>query len=145
MEVMEPSSSSSQPPPVVPPSTTTTTTSAATAAMEVSQLVVCVSAMWSRHRDSLRAMACEGEIGGEEAQRVVEYMGHELRDLGDMMMMNKGDRHQQYQQSSDDEHDDGGSSSGSEEVMETEEYEKSQVSLSSSRLEKHSASGWMDG
>ena len=113
--------------------------------MEVFQLVVCVSAMWSRHRDSLRAVACEGEIGGEEARRVVDYLGHELRDLGDMMMMNKDDRHQQQYQQSSDDHDDGGSSSGSEEVMETEEYDKSQVSLSSSRLEKHSASGWMDG
>ena len=51
--------------------TTTTTSAAAAAALEVFQLVVCVSAMWSRHRDSLRAMACEGEIGGEEAQLVV--------------------------------------------------------------------------
>ena len=138
---MEPSSPSLLQPPPVPPSTTTAT-SAAAAAMEVFQLVVCVSAMWSRHRDSLRAMACEGEIRGEEAQRVVDYMGHELRDLGDMMMMNKGDRHQhQYQQSSDD-HDDG-SSSGSEEVVETEqEYDESQVSLSS-RLEKHHQDGCM--
>ena len=89
-------------------------------------------------------MACEGEIGGEEAQRVVDYMGHELRDLGDMMMMNKDDRHQQQYQQSSDDHDDGGSSSGSEEVMETEqEYDESRVSLSSSRLEKDPQGGWM--
>ena len=137
MEVMEPSSLALVPHP--PFRSTTTATASAAAAMEVFQLVVCVSAMWSRHSDSLRAMACEGEIGGEEARQVVDYLGHELRDLGDMMMK-KDSRHHQYQQLSDD-HDD--SSSGGEEAMETEEGDESQVSLS--RLEKHHQGGWIGG
>ena len=114
---MDPSSLPSSLPPstTIPPTTITTTG----AAMEVLRLVVYVSDMWSRHRDSLRAMACGGEIGVEEA-RVVKHLGHELRGLWEMMIWEDDDEELQQSWSSSDDDSDGNDS---------EEKEWSQVSL----------------
>ena len=104
----------------LPPSTSITTTTTTTdAAMEVLRLVGYVLDMWSRHRDSLRAMACGGEIGVEEA-RVVKHLGHELRGLWEMMIWEDDDEELQQSWSSSDDDSDGNDS---------EEKEWSQVSL----------------
>ena len=59
--------------------------------MKMLGLVGYFGGVCSRHRDSLPAMVRWGEQGGEEA-RVVTYLGHELRGLQEMMMVDDEER-----------------------------------------------------
>ena len=55
------------------------------AAHEVLGLLGYVLDMWSRHKDSLRVLACGGDMREEEVG-VVERLGSELRELWEEMI-----------------------------------------------------------
>ena len=61
---------------------------------------LCVSYVVKAHRESLQAMARGGELGGEEA-RVIKYLGHELRGLRQMMMVEEAPFQQSWLSSDD--------------------------------------------